>query len=142
MSCFPFSPHSFSAFVTLSTFTWIMSTQRQRYRGGRGGLGPPTFQIGGVSAPPIFLLVVQRNTIIISFPGIGPHWATLHWATLGYTGLHWAALGYTGLHCTGLHWATLHWATLHWATLPLVWSAALPRKRIVVSPRPHKTKHT
>ena len=29
---------------------------------------------------------------------------------------------------------------LHWATLPLVWSTALPRQHIVVSPRPHETK--
>ena len=31
--------------------------------GAGGGLGPPTFQIGGAQPPPLFLLVVQRNTI-------------------------------------------------------------------------------
>ena len=55
--------------------------QRRRYRGA-GGLGPPTFQIGGGSAPPIFLYWLYRE--------IQYHLISRNRATLGYT-----ALGYT-----------------------------------------------
>ena len=47
--------------------------QGRRYRGGRGGLGPPTFQIGGAQ---IFLLVVRE---------IQYHLISRTRATLGYT---------------------------------------------------------
>ena len=60
----------------------------------RIGLGPPTFQIGGGALPPQFSTSCTEKYNIISFPGLG----------------------------------------LHWATLPLVWSTALLRQRIVVLP--------
>ena len=58
--------------------------------------------------------------------------------------VRWFAHGYSfANHLISRNRATLGYTALgyvHWATLPLVWSVALPRQRIVVSPRPHETK--
>ena len=49
-------------FQQSSFYSCLFITQGQRYRGA-GGLRPSNFSDWGGSAPPIFLLVVQRNTI-------------------------------------------------------------------------------